>query len=234
MREPHTPLDGIAPMGQLWSTAGDLARWGIVLVRGLDGVLAQATADEMWSPQVILNPDDWTVGWGLGIELVNCIGSNQGSRIYGGHTGAMPGFLASLHLNRDSKTGAAVLTNSGTRAPIRDIAVELAEATLELWPPDIEPWHPESAPPPEIVEILGRWWSEGTEFVFSWRDGKLQATIPGAPPRIRPTVFEPIGDGVYRAVSGREQGERLRVEAGSRLVWSGYVFTRSQEGTPGG
>ena len=228
MREPHTPLDGIAAMGQLWSTVGDLARWGMVLVGGLDGVVAEATAEEMWAPQVILNPDDWTVGWGLGLELLNHSG-----RIFGGHTGAMPGFLAGLHLNRESKTGAAVLTNSGTRAATRDIAVELAEATLELWPPDIELWRPESAPPREIVPILGRWWSEGMEFVFSWREGKLQATIPGAPPRVRPTVFESIGDGVYRAVSGREQGERLRVEADDRLVWSGYLFTRSQEQTPG-
>ena len=140
----------------------------------------------------------------------------------------MPGFLAGLYVNRETKTGAAVLTNSGTRAPTRDIALELAAATLELWPPDIEPWRPEAPPPPEIAAILGRWWSEGYEFVFSWQDGKLTARLPGAPPRIKPSVFEPLPDGGYRVVSGRERGERLRVEA-DRLIWAGYVFTRAQE-----
>ena len=227
LREPHTDLGGVASMGQLWSTAGDLCAWGLVLAEGREGVLDPATADELWSPQAMLDPDDWTVGRGLGIELVA-----HGGRVFGGHGGAMPGFLAGLYVNRETRTGGAVLTNSGTRAPIRDIVLELAEATLELWPPDLEPWRPESPPPPEVAAILGRWWSEGEEFVFSWRNGKLVASIPGAPKRIKPAVFEPVGDGVYRAVSGREQGERLRVEAGDRLVWSGYLFTRSQEQTP--
>jgi hypothetical protein len=111
-----------------------------------------------------------------------------------------------------------------------EIALELAGAALELWPPDIEPWRPESEPPAEIVPILGRWWSEGYEFVFSWKDGKLTAAMAGAPPRVKPSVFEET-DGGFRVVSGRERGERLRVD-GDRMVWGGYVFTRAQEPTP--
>jgi CubicO group peptidase (beta-lactamase class C family) len=227
-REPHTLLDGVAAMGQLWSTVADLARWGVVLVEGHEGVLDPESADELWAPQVMLNPGEWTVGWGLGLELVN-----HGGRIFGGHGGAMPGFLAGLYLDRESKTGAAVLTNSGTRAATREIALELAEATLELWPADVQPWAPEPDPPPEVKQILGRWWSEGNEFVFAWRAGKLEASIPGAPPRVRPSVFEPVSEGVFRVVAGRERGERLRVD-GDRLVWGGYLFTRSQEPMPSG
>jgi CubicO group peptidase (beta-lactamase class C family) len=224
-REPHSDMGGIASMGQLWSTVEDLGRWGAFLLGGGDGVLDPDTVDEMWAPQVMMNPDDWSVGWGLGLELVNHSG-----RVFGGHGGAMPGFLAGLYLNRETKTGAAVLTNAGTRAPTRDIVLELAGATLEQWPPEIEPWQPETEPPPEIAAILGRWWSEGNEFVFSWQDGKLTAEVPGAPPRVRPSVFEPL-DGGYRVVSGRERGERLRLD-GDRIVWGGYLFTRSQETTP--
>jgi CubicO group peptidase (beta-lactamase class C family) len=224
-REPHTPLDGIAAMGQLWSTVGDLARWAVVLAEGADGVLEETTADELWSPQVMMNPDDWTVAWGLGIQLVNHEG-----RIFGGHGGAMPGFLAGLYVTREAKTGAAVLTNAGSRAPTIDIALELADAALEVWPPDIEPWRPEPPPPAEIVPLLGRWWSEGNEFVLSWKDGRLSAQLPGAPPRVKPSVFEPV-EGGYRVVSGRERGERLRVD-GDRLILAGYVFTRTQEATP--
>jgi CubicO group peptidase (beta-lactamase class C family) len=225
-REPHTEMGGVASMGQLWSTVADLGRWGSFLAEGDDSVLPAATLDEMWAPQSMMNPDDWTVGWGLGLELV----SHEG-RVFGGHGGAMPGFLAGLYVNRQTKIGAAVLTNSGTRAPTRDIALEFAGATIEQWPPDVEQWRPESPPPPEIEAILGRWWSEGYEHLFSWEDGKLTARMAGAPKRIKPTVFEPLPEGGFRAVEGRERGERLRVE-GDRMVWGGYPFSRTQETTP--
>jgi CubicO group peptidase (beta-lactamase class C family) len=224
-REPHSDMGGVAAMGQLWSTVGDLAVWGSFLIGEREGVLDADTIDEMWAPQVMLSPDDWTVGWGLGLELVM-----HERQVFGGHGGAMPGFLAGLFLNRETKTGAAVLANSGTRAPTREIALELASATLELWPPDIEPWRPEAVPPPEIAAILGHWWSEGNEFDFAWRDGKLTARVPGAPARVKPSIFEPLTEGGYRVASGRERGERLRVEP-DRLIWGGYVFTRAQEPT---
>jgi CubicO group peptidase (beta-lactamase class C family) len=226
-REPHSDMGGIASMGQLWSTVGDLATWGAFLVDGNDEVLASATVVEMWAPQSMVNPDDWTAGWGLGLGLA----SHEG-RIFGGHTGAMPGFLAGLFVNRQTKTGAAVLTNAGTRAPTMEVAIELAEATIEVWPPEIEPWRQESPPPPEVVAILGRWWSEGYEHIFSWEGGKLTARMAGAPKRIKPTVFEPLPAGGFRAVEGRESGERLRVE-GDRMVWGGYSFSRTQERTAG-
>ncbi len=225
--EPHVETGGVAAMGQLWSTVGDLCRWGAFLVGGREEVLASDTVEEMWAPQVMLNPDEWTVGWGLGLQLVS-----QDGRIFGGHGGAMPGFLAGLLVNRETKTGAAVLTNAGTRAPTGEIAIELALTAIELWPPEPEPWRPESPPPPEIAAILGQWWSEGNEFAFSWRDGKLTARSVGAPPRVKPSVFEPLPGGGFRVVSGRERGERLRVE-GDMLVWGGYPFTRGQASTPG-
>ncbi|HUY71221.1 MAG TPA: serine hydrolase domain-containing protein [Gaiellaceae bacterium] len=224
-REPHSDMAGVAAMGQLWSTVGDLSRWGAFLVDGREGLLDPATAEEMWAPQVMMNPDEWTAGWGLGLELVNANG-----RIFGGHGGAMPGFLAGLYVNRTSRVGAAVLTNSGTRAPTREIALELAGIALEGWPAGIEPWIPEHAPPPEVAAILGRWWSEGNEFVFAWKGGQLVAEIPGAPPRVKPSVFEPLAGGGWRVESGRERGERLRVE-GDRMIWAGYAFTRQQETT---
>ena len=83
-------------MGQLWSTVEDLCALGErSSPTGREGVLDAATVDEMWSPQVMYNPDDWAVGWGLGLELLNHDG-----RIFGGHGGAMAGFLAGLYVNR--------------------------------------------------------------------------------------------------------------------------------------
>jgi hypothetical protein len=114
----------------------------------------------------------------------------------------------------------------------------LAEAALEELPADVEPWAPEEAPPAEVEQLLGRWWSEGREFVFSWRRGKLEARIAAAPPERRPTVFEPAGEDRFRAVSGDERGELLRLVRGddgtvTRLYWATYPFSRAPEGFAG-
>lgn len=221
-REPHTDLRGVTAMGQLWSTVGDLCAWAAFLVDGRRGVLDAATIDEMWFPQVLLDPDRWDRGWGLGLELLNRDGS-----VFGGHGGAMPGFLAGVYVNRKTGVGAAVLTNSGTRGQPAELALELATTTIERWPPETPPWRPEPEPPESVRPLLGRWWSEGNEFVFTWEEGKLHARAAGAPAWMQPSTFEQVDDG-YRTVSGRERGERLRVD-GDRLVWTGYVLTRSQQ-----
>ena len=84
--EPETDMDGTAAAGQLWSTVEDLTRWAAFLAEGADGVLDAKVVDEMWFPQVMYYPDDWVLGWGLGIMLYNADGG-----IYGGHGGAMAG-----------------------------------------------------------------------------------------------------------------------------------------------
>jgi CubicO group peptidase (beta-lactamase class C family) len=221
-REPHTDLGGAAAMGQLWSTVGDLCTWATFLVGGRDGVLDAATVDEMWFPQVLVDPDKWDRGWGLGLELLD-----RDGRIFGGHGGAMPGHLASVYVHRGSGVGAAVVTNAGTRGQTAELALELAVTTIDQLPAEIEPWRPETEPPADVRPLLGRWWSEGSEFVFAWEDGRLRARIVGATASMRDSVFEQV-DGGFRVATGRERGERLRVD-GERLVWAGYVFTRTQQ-----
>jgi CubicO group peptidase (beta-lactamase class C family) len=223
-KEPETDLAGTTAAGQLWSTVEDLCRWAAFLAAGHDGVLDARSVEAMWFPQVMYYPDDWALGWGLGLALYNRNGT-----IYGGHDGAMAGHLASVLVNRKTKIGAAVLTNSGTRGDTALVALELAEKATELWPPAISAWQPEPEPPAEVRTLLGRWWSEGHEFLFTWRDGALQAKVVGLPPGRGETTFERNGDG-WVAARGRERGERLRVE-GDRLVWAGYPFTRAQEPT---
>jgi CubicO group peptidase (beta-lactamase class C family) len=221
-REPHTELGGAAAMGQLWSNVIDLCTWATFLAGGRDGVLDAATVDEMWFPQVVVDPERWDRGWGLGLELLN-----REARIFGGHGGAMPGHLAGVYVQRGSGVGAAVLTNSSTRGLTAELALELATATIEQMPPEVEPWRPEAEPPGDVLPLLGRWWSEGSEFVFAWEGERLRARIVGATASMRDAVFE-RSDGGFRVASGRERGERLRVD-GDRLVWAGYVFTRTQQ-----
>jgi hypothetical protein len=176
----------------------------------------------MWFPQVMYYPNEWVLGWGLGLQL-----HNQRGAIYGGHGGAMAGHLAGVFIDRQTKTGAASLTNSGTRGDMELFAISLAATFAELRPPAIEPWHPESEPPADARALLGRWWSEGNEFVFWWQGGTLHAKVVGTLPGRGETMFERDGDG-WRALRGRERGERLRVDNG-QLVWAGYPFTRVQE-----
>ena len=224
-QEPDTDLGAAAAAGQLWSTVEDLCRWASFLAAGDDRVLAPEIVEEMWFPQVMYYPDSWILGWGLGLEL-----HNRGGRIFGGHGGAMAGHLAGVYVERKTGIGAAALTNSGTRGEMEELALALAQKAIELWPEPIEPWRPEEEPPTDVRALLGRWWSEGEEFVFWWEGGSLRARVVRAPPGRGETAFERDGDG-WRAAAGRERGERLRVD-GDRLVWAGYPFTRAQEPLP--
>jgi len=221
-REPETDLAATASAGQLWSTVEDLGRWAAFLAAGDDDVLAADLVEEMWFPQVMYDPSDWTLAWGLGLMLYS-----RDGRIYAGHGGAMAGHLAGVIVDRKTQTGAAALTNSGTRADMELLAISLAAKVIELWPPEIEAWRPEEEPPADVRPLLGRWWSEGNEFVFWWQEGALRGKVASAAEGKGETTFARDGDG-WRAARGRERGERLRVD-GDRMIWAGYPFTRAQE-----
>jgi CubicO group peptidase (beta-lactamase class C family) len=227
-REPELELGGKGGESGLYSTVGDLARWGSFLADPDESVLAPESVAEMHELQIMAEPD-WTLGWGLGIGLVR-----RGERIFGGHTGGFPGFLSIFAYSRRDRVGAVVLTNSGRWPKLSETGLALAEAALDELAPELEPWAPDEPPPEEIESLLGRWWSEGSETVFSWRKGKLEARLATAPPEREPSVFEQEGDDRFRTISGGERGEVLRVvrdEAGSvvKLYWATYPFTRTPE-----
>lgn len=227
-REPVLELGGKGGESGLYSTVGDLARWGAFLCDPDESLLKPASAAELHDLNVMADAS-WTRGWGLGIEL-----SRRGERVFGGHTGGFPGFLSILAYSRRDRIGAVVLTNAGNWPNLSPTGLALAEAALEELAPELEPWRPEETPPLEIAPLLGRWWSEGDESIFSWRGGKLEARLADAPPEREPSVFEPEGDDRFRVVSGRERGESLRVvrdESGEvvKLYWATYPFTRTPE-----
>jgi CubicO group peptidase (beta-lactamase class C family) len=94
----------------LWTTAGDLARWGLAILAAYDGreggVLSPAMARRMLTPG--LN------GWGLGPSI-------DGDRVRFGHGGSNEGFRCGLVVFFDG-TGAAVMTNGDRGA---DLAAEI-------------------------------------------------------------------------------------------------------------
>jgi hypothetical protein len=179
----------------------------------------------------------WTLGWGLGLML-----HRRGERFFVGHDGAMPGFLASMVVHRDSGLAVVALTSTSRAADPFGLAVELAETVLDAAPELPKAWRPGPAVPADVEGLLGTWWTEGMEFEASWRAGSdpqvdgdegghLELRAAGAAASRPPAVLRRDGQDRWRVVSGREQGEALRVVrdgAGvpSRLYWATYPMTR--------
>ena len=90
-------------------------------------------------------------------------------------------------------------------------------------------WVPSDVPA-ELRELLGPWWSEGTEVLFEYRSGELSAIVRGGVERRR-TRFRRTATDSWVAFSGRERGETLtvlRMPTGAvhRLQFAGYAYTR--------
>ena len=222
--EPVADLKATAPMGGLWSTVADLGRYAAFVADPDPAVLAPATVATMCRPQVILDPDAWTLGYGLSFGMVR-----RGDRIYIGHGGAMPGFLTGLRVSRPDRLGAVVWANSSAAAEPIALAADLLDLVLDAEPTSATPWAPEASVP-ELDEFLGSWWSEGDELVFLVRDGRLWCSVRGAG-----ALFESrfIQDGPDRFLVdlGRERGEALEVERDetgriARMYLATYAVTR--------
>jgi len=226
--EPDPDVKGpVAAMGWLWSTVDDLARWADFLATGHDGVLARETLDEMARARTMADPAAWTLGWGLGLELYR-----RGERVFAGHGGAMPGFLAGVCIHRPERTGAAVLCNTSTGADPEKLALDLAEAALDELPRAPQPWRPDGGAPADVAPMLGRWWSEGNELVLSWQGGRLRLEVVDGPPGLRVSWLRQEGDDRWRIEEGRELGELLRVVrddggAPAKLYVATYPLTRA-------
>jgi CubicO group peptidase (beta-lactamase class C family) len=225
---PEPPVDwgGIAAAGALWSTAADLACWAAFLAAPDPAVLAPATVREMCLPHLVRDRDSWSAAYGLGLFL-----ARRDGRVLAGHSGAVSGFLSAFLVDPRSGIGAVVLTNSGRDADPVGLAVRLIGTALEWDPPPRDPWRPGPPVPEELEGALGRWWREGVEFVFRFVGGRLEARWADAPMDRSPAHFEREGPDVYRAVSGFEVGEVLRVVRDAtggvtELNWATYAFTR--------
>jgi hypothetical protein len=186
-------------------------------------VLAPESVEEMHALQAMAD-EKWRRGWGLGVALLR-----SGDRIFGGHGGAMPGFLASLTYDRETRSGAVVLTNSGSNAPVEALGIELADHAATAFAVDPKEWRPVGPPPEELAGVLGRWWSEGEEEIVQLRGDELQ--VPSTTPGVPPSRLVREGPDRYRTVSGHFRGELLLVERDetgtpTTLWWGTYPLTR--------
>jgi CubicO group peptidase (beta-lactamase class C family) len=211
--------------GQLWGTVGDVCRWGAFLADPDEAVLASSSAEEMRTVQVIDDHERWQSGYGLGLAL-----RRDGERIFAGHSGSMPGFIAHLLFSAKDKVVAAALTNE-SEAALGELTLALAGTTIEEWPVAPETWRIGEPPPEDVVPLLGIWFMEASRLVFRWRDRKLEARYDSAQDWQPSSIFERETDDRWRTVSGPEHGEALRIHRApdgsvEQMVWAGYPVTR--------
>ncbi|QSB17360.1 beta-lactamase family protein [Natronosporangium hydrolyticum] len=211
--EPRYDSGAMAPAGQLWSTLSDLARWADFLARPDPAVLAAASLDQMCVPVAIRDPHAWTAGHGLGLALWR-----HRERVYVGHAGSMPGYLAVVVVDRPTGTAvvAAADAYTVTGGGLSELAIGTLTTVLDREPPAPPPWRPAAhAPPPEIAELCGGWWWMGREFTLSWHGDADElvmssVTVPGGATRFRPDS-DGAGFDRWRGVAGPDDGEILRV-----------------------
>ncbi|ADB35847.1 beta-lactamase [Kribbella flavida DSM 17836] len=225
--EPLLSLGALDACGGLASTAGDLAKWMAFLADPTDEVLSKDTLDEMCQPQIMADLDRWQLGFGLGFMLLRL-----GERIFVGHTGGMPGHITGSFVHRPSGVAGIALMNTTSAPSPAALATDLAVKVLDDDPVLPSAWTPGTSVPEELTDVLGTWFTEGQPFVFSVREGTLEARSPSAADYTAPAVFERLSTDLYRTVSGRETGELLRITRAPdgtpvKLNWATYLCTRA-------
>ncbi|MFI6046711.1 serine hydrolase domain-containing protein [Nocardia sp. NPDC051321] len=223
-REPVTDMAATAVAGQLWSTPTDLLCWGNALIGAEPDVVPISVVDAMHTMQVMVDTRAWSRGWGLGLIL-----DRRADHILAGHLGAMPGFLAALTTHRESGTVVAACINATRGSNLADLAADIADQAAAAHPPVVPAWKPAPPCPEEIRAILGRWWCDAEEAVFTWRHDGLHAHL-AADPDNTDTRFMTEAAGCFRAVEGHLHGERLTVTHTTseiELRWATYLYTRS-------
>ena len=141
--EPLFSLGATAPLGGLWSTVADMARYAAYVARPDDRVVRPETVEEMCRPIIMTDVDGWSGAYGLGFGM-----GRRGDRVYVGHGGAMPGFLTGLRVRRKEGVGAIVFANATSgRAHARRSPPTSSRPSLDAEPSLAAPWVPETEQP---------------------------------------------------------------------------------------
>lgn len=224
MPEPSQDLGLMAPAGQLWSTAADLGRFAVFLMRGDERVLGAASVREMRAPAAPGAPGDWDGTYGLGVQL-----TRHGGRTLAGHTGSLPGFLATLWTSEEDGLASVVLTNCTSGPAIAPVAADLLGIVADAEPRMPEPWRPMPEVDRSVLQLAGPWyWGTQALAVRLTADGLEVGPVSG---RGRRSRFTALGDGTWEGLNGYYTGETLRAVRGpdgsvSHLDLGSFVFTR--------
>lgn len=223
--EPAPDAGAMAPAGQLWSTVGNLARWTSFVSGHTGDVLHPSTVAEMREPATVDDGDAWSAGYGLGFQVVR----HHGRRL-AGHSGSMPGFLASSFVDTGSGTGALAMANTTSGLPIMALALDLITIADEREPVLPAPWRP-SEVAPEVLALTGLWhWGPSSFHVRVLPEGLLDLYPVGA--NGRASRFRAEGPDSWVGLDGYYAGETLRVHRDAEgtprhLNLATFVFTRT-------
>ncbi|WP_182376270.1 serine hydrolase domain-containing protein [Nocardioides sp. WS12] len=213
--EPHTDTGAMAPAGQAWSTVADLLRWADFLAVGHADVVPPSTLAEMAGA---VPP---AAAYGLGLRVLRV-----GNRVLVGHTGSMPGFQASLFVDRESRDAVVALTNATT-----GLRPEQVPAILLDGAPCPNPggrWEPTTQVPEPVAPMLGIWFWGNTAFGVEWaHDTLLVRDLRTADVSDRFAVIE----GELIGIDGYHEGERLEVRRRTdgtvdHLECATFIYTR--------
>lgn len=220
--EPHPDTGAMAPAGQMWSTVGDLATYCTFLLDGHPEILPKQRLEEAWIPQSAALPTALQAAHGLGFQM-----HRGGSGVLVGHTGSMPGFVASCFVDRLRRTGIVAFANAMTGLPASGIATTLLEELEASEPTVPEAWTPSTSVPDVVRDVLGVWHWGPTPMVFGWEGTELVVRRNGVVAyRYR------VEDERIVGTAGYQNGEELTVvrnEDGSvnHLDLATFIFTRT-------
>lgn len=218
-REPHHDTGAMAPAGQLWSTLADLARWLDFLATGRPGILEPATVTEMHAPAPFAE-------YGLGVRRLVA-----GDRTLIGHTGSMPGFLATAFVEPGTREGVVALCNATTGVRTDQLARDLLNGQD---PYDGERWSASGEVPGRAAELLGLWFWGNTAHEMRWTNHQLELRSLAGDVLADRFVVEP---GRIRGVDGYLLGEDLVVERAPDdqvAAWECATFRFTRTPYPGG
>ncbi|MPY48455.1 serine hydrolase domain-containing protein [Streptomyces acidicola] len=238
--EPTEHLGRMAPAGQLWSTTGDLSRFAAFLAQGDDRVLSAESLLEMWTPAAPAEAADVAAGvaYGLGMQL-----QQRDGRFLVGHSGSVPGFLASLTISVEDDVAAVVLVNCTSGPAASSVAADLVGIVAEAEPRIPEPWRPLPEADRSVLELTGQWYWGTHAFALRLVAGGGLSLEPLSGNGRLGAWFRANGDGTWTGLDGYFAGESLRAVRrpdGSvdHLDLGSFVFTRQpyEEGAsvPGG
>lgn len=225
--EPVEDLGRMAPAGQLWSTTADLARFAVFLAEGDDRVLSAESVQEMRRPAAPAEAADVMngAGYGLGLQILH-----RDGRLLVGHSGSLPGFLASLTISVADDVAAVVLANCTSGPLLSVVGADLVGIVAEAEPRIPGPWRPMPEVDRSVLELAGQWyWGTHAFALRVTADGSLSlGPLSG---NGRSSRFRADGDGVWTGLEGYYAGELLRAVRRpdgtlSHLDLGSFMFTR--------
>ncbi|SDI79606.1 CubicO group peptidase, beta-lactamase class C family [Frankineae bacterium MT45] len=244
MPEPTPDAELMAPAGQLWSTVEDLARYAAFLLNGSDDVLPLSTLAEMRTPasppSSTPTGPSWDSGFGLGLQLARVDG-----RSLAGHTGSMPGFVATLWTSPADGLAGLCLANATSGPLVGAIAADMISLVAKHEPTIPAPWRPAASFDPQLLELTGPWYWGATAMALRLCEGG-DLELVSLNQLGRTSRFTARPDGTWLGLDGYYLGETLQAVRGtdgtvSHLDIGSFIFTRqpyeagrSDDPVPGG